>query len=65
METIKEHVRWSELRKEIEPILDAWSKAKTIGTNLKGLSKQEIDVLSKLAEWQTTLQVRLHLPNLL
>lgn len=65
VETIKEHVRWSELRKEIEPILDAWSKAKTIGTNLKGLSKQEIDVLSKLAEWQTTLQVRLHLPNLL
>lgn len=65
LETIKENVNWAAMRKDLERILDAWAHAKNIETNLKGLSKQEIKDLSMLAEWQTTLQVRLHLPNLL
>ena len=39
--------------------------AKKVGTNLIGLSKKEIDSLIKFAEWMTTIQVRLYLPNLL
>ena len=65
IDTIKKHVQWAELQKQHETVVKAWARAKTVKTNLDGLSKSTIDALSMLAEWQTTLQVRLHLPNLI
>lgn len=64
IETIKSHVRWDELHKQQERILTAWRRSMSVETNLDGLSNSTIDALSTLAEWQTTLQVRLHLPHL-
>lgn len=64
IEVIKKHVQWDELYKKQETVLKAWARSKAVKTNLDGLSKSTIDSLSILAEWQTTLQVRLHLPNL-
>ena len=65
IETIKSHVHWEDLHKQQEKILAAWRRSMAVKTNLEGLSNSTIDALSALAEWQTTLQVRLHLPNLL
>lgn len=64
IETIKSHVRWDELHKQQERILTAWRRSMSVETNLDGLSNSTIDALSTLAEWQTTLQVRLHMPHL-
>ena len=55
---------WDELE-EIKPSFEEINIAKKVGTNLIGLSKKEIDSLIKFAEWMTTIQVKLYLPNLL
>lgn len=63
---VKKHIKWDEeLHKNLNVVVQAWARAKTVGTNLNGLKESEINSLITLAEWQTTLQVRLHLPNLL
>ena len=64
IEAIKKHVRWDELHKQQEKILSAWRRSMSVETNLDGLGNSTIDALSALAEWQTTLQVRLHMPHL-
>ena len=65
-EIVKKHIKWDEeLHKDWNVVVQAWARAKTVGTNVKGLKKSEINALITLAEWQTILQVRLHLPNLL
>lgn len=61
---IKQSIQWDELE-EIKPSFEEINIAKKVGTNLIGLSKKEIDSLIKFAEWMTTIQVRLYLPNLL
>lgn len=61
---IKQSIRWDELE-HIKPSLEEIKIAKNVGTNLIGLSKRKIDSLIKFAEWMTTAQVRLYLPNLL
>lgn len=64
-EIVKKHIKWDEeLHKKLNAVVQAWARAKSIGTNLKGLKRSEIDALIMTAEWQTTLQVRLHLPHL-
>lgn len=65
IEIVKEHIKWTELCENHKKVLEAWARAKTVGTNLKGLKKSEINALAQIAEWQTTLQVRLHLPHLI
>ena len=64
VEIVKEHIKWRELHESQNKVIEAWAQAKKVGTNLKGLKKSEINALATLAEWQTTLQVRLHLPHL-
>ena len=61
---ITQSIQWDELE-EIKPSFEEINIAKKVGTNLIGLSKKEIDSLIKFAEWMTTIQVRLYLPNLL
>lgn len=65
IEIVKEHIKWTELCENQSEIIEAWARARNVGTNLKGLKKSEINALVTLAEWQTTLQVRLHLPHLI
>lgn len=65
IEIVKEHINWTELCENQSKVIEAWARAKNVGTNLKGLKKSEINALVTLAEWQTTLQVRLHLPHIL
>lgn len=64
-EIVKEHIKWAELCENQNKVIEAWARAKNVGTNLKGLKKTEINALVTLAEWQTILQVRLHLPHLI
>ena len=64
-EIVKEHIKWAELCENQNRVIEAWARAKNVGTNLKGLKKTEINALVTLAEWQTILQVRLHLPHLI
>lgn len=59
---LKKNVRWEEL-KAIRPSEEEHKKTFAIGTGLFGLSKEKIDLLAKEAEWKTTLQVRLYMPN--
>lgn len=64
-EIVKKHIKWDEeLHKNLDAVAQAWARAKSVGTNLKGLKRSEINALITLAEWQTKLQVRLHLPHL-
>ena len=64
-EIVKKHIKWDEeLHKNLDAVAQAWARAKSVGTNLKGLKRSEINTLITLAEWQTKLQVRLHLPHL-
>lgn len=60
---LKKNVRWEELEL-IRPSEEDHKKAYVTGTWLFGLNKEKIDLLAKEAEWKTTLQVRLYLPNL-
>lgn len=61
---IKQNIDWDHLEK-IKPSLEEIKTAKKVGTNLIGLSQKKIDSLIKFAEWMTTVQVKLYLPNLL
>ena len=60
---LKKNVRWEELER-IRPSEEEHKKAYATGTGLFGLNKDKIDLLAKEAEWKTTLQVRLYLPNI-
>lgn len=51
--------------KDLKPSEKEHKKAYDIGTWLFGLSKKQIELLSKEAEWKVMMQVRLYLPMLL
>lgn len=61
---VKQSIGWDELQKTCPTEKEA-ACAKNVGTNLIGLSKKKRDALTKYAEWMTTVQVRLYLPNIL
>lgn len=61
---LKHSIHWDDLEK-IKPSQEEIKIAKRVGTNLIGLSNKEIESLIRFAEWMTTVQVRLYLPNLL
>ncbi len=61
---LKRNILWDEL-KELKPSEKEHKKAYDIGTWLFGLSKKQIELLSKEAEWKVMMQVRLYLPMLL
>ena len=61
---VKQDIGWDELQKTCPTEKEAVC-AKNVGTNLIGLSKKKRDALTKYAEWMTTVQVRLYLPNIL
>ena len=61
---LKRNVHWDDL-KVVQPSAVNHKKAYAIGTWLFGLSKENIELLSKEAEWKVMLQVRLYLPMLL
>lgn len=60
---LKKNVRWEELE-AIRPSEEDHKKILATRTGLFGLSKERINLLAKEAEWKTTLQVRLYLPNI-
>jgi NTE family protein len=55
-------IGWSDLLQRI-PTEDVHKCAYSVGTNLKGLTAQQIDALVAHSEWMTEVQVKLHLPN--
>jgi len=59
---IEENIGWTEL---LQRKPKHQSVATKVGTNLTGLSDEEINALIEHAEWMTEVQVRLHLPMLL
>lgn len=61
---IKYSINWEDLEK-IKPSAKEITTAKKVNTNLIGLSQNKIDSLIKFAEWMTSIQVKLYLPNLL
>lgn len=64
MAQLKRNILWDEL-KNLKPSEEEHKKAYAIGTWLFGLSKENIELLSKEAEWKVMMQVRLYLPMLL
>lgn len=61
---VKTIIDWDSLQ-SICPTPKEAQIARGVKTNLTGLSQKDRDVLIKYAEWMTTVQVRLYLPNLL
>jgi hypothetical protein len=61
---LKRNIQWDDLKK-LKPSENEHKKAYDIGTWLFGLSKKQIELLSKEAEWKVMMQVRLYLPMLL
>ena len=51
--------------KSLKPSEEEHKRAYAIGTWLFGLSKENVELLSKEAEWKVMMQVRLYLPMLL
>lgn len=64
MAQLKRNILWDDL-KNLKPSEEEHKKAYAIGTWLFGLSKENIELLSKEAEWKVMMQVRLYLPMLL
>lgn len=60
---VKASICWDEM-KDSMPSEKEINIARKVGTNLTGLSDKKINALVKYAEWMTTIQVRLYLPNL-
>ena len=61
---LKRNIQWDD-HKDLKPSEIEHKRAYTIGTGLFGLSKENIEFLSKEAEWKVLMQVRLYLPMLL
>lgn len=61
---LKRNILWDDF-KSLKPSEEEHKKAYAIGTWLFGLSKEDIELLSKEAEWKVMMQVRLYLPMLL
>ena len=61
---LKKNIQWDDY-KDLKPSEEEHKKAYTIGTGLFGLSKENLGLLSKEAEWKVMMQVRLYLPMLL
>jgi len=61
---LKKNILWDDF-KSLKPSEEEHKKAYAIGTWLFGLSKENVELLSKEAEWKVTMQVRLYLPMLL
>lgn len=61
---LKKNILWDD-HKDLKPSEEEHKKAYAIGTWLLGLSKEDIGLLSKEAEWKVMMQVRLYLPMLL
>lgn len=61
---LKRNVHWDDF-KVLQPSVEDHKKAYAIGTWLFGLSKENVKLLSKEAEWKVMMQVRLYLPMLL
>lgn len=64
MAQLKRNIQWYDLR-NLKPSEEEHKKAYAIGTGLSGLSKENVKLLSKEAEWKVMMQVRLFLPMLL
>ena len=64
MAQLKRNILWDDL-KSLKPSEEEHKNAYAIGTWLFGLSKENIELLSKEAEWKVMMQVRLYLPMLL
>lgn len=62
--SVKDSVQWDRLV-ELCPNSKESELAKSVKTSLLGLSESERDALIKYAEWMTTIQVRMYLPNIL
>lgn len=64
VEQLKRSIKWEKLER-IKPTLDEHNIAKAVGTNLTGLSKNQINALIKHSNWLTEVQVKLYLPYLI
>lgn len=64
VEQLKGSIRWDAL-KHVHPTSEEVKIARSVGTNLTGLSRKQLYCLAKFSEWMTLVQVRLYLPNLL
>lgn len=64
MAQLKRNIMWDDLS-NMKPSEEEHKKAYAIGTWLFGLSKENIELLSKEAEWKVMMQVRLYLPMIL
>ena len=61
---LKNNIQWDDC-KSLKPSEEEHKRAYAIGTWLFGLSKENVELLSKEAEWKVMMQVRLYLPMLL
>lgn len=61
---VQDFIDWKELFKRT-PSKETFNTAIKVCTNLLGLSDKKIYALSSIAEWETELQVKLYLPQLL
>lgn len=61
---LKQNVNWSDLEKN-KPSTDELNIARSVKTNLIGLTVKKIDALIHVAEWLTEIQIRLYMPELI
>ena len=61
---LKQNINWSVLE-ESKPSLSDRNIARSVGTNLMGLSSEKINALIRVSEWLTEVQVRLYMPELI
>lgn len=61
---IKQQIGWNNLLKKA-PTSESVGIARSVGTNLTALKKEQIDSLIAHSEWMTITQIRLYLPMLL
>lgn len=64
LEKLKQHINWSVLE-ESKPSLKDRNIARSVGTNLIGLSSEKINALIQVSEWLTEVQVKLYMPELI
>lgn len=61
---VEQHIHWNELCKDA-PNQEIISCAKSVGTNLFGLTHKKIEALTQCAEWMTMVQIKTYLPNII
>ena len=64
IEQVKRNIQWDSLE-HLRPTEAEIKVARSVKTNLTGLSDKQLYCLAKFSEWMTIVQVRLYLPNLL